>query len=90
MIIPSGQMKRICYTITTLRIEIANQRESGYTYATRILRRSTERFERTPLALPTSPTRTKKVGIVVPVYNEEEARLAFRQQLCDAVSALPL
>lgn len=41
------------------------------------------------MALPTSPTRAKTVGIVVPVYNEEEALLAFHHQLCEAVSALP-
>ena len=31
----------------------------------------------------------KTVGIVIPVYNEEEALLAFHQLLCDALQPLP-
>lgn len=34
-------------------------------------------------------TGLKTVGIVVPVYNEEDALLAFHQQLCDAIQPLP-
>jgi glycosyltransferase involved in cell wall biosynthesis len=41
------------------------------------------------LTLPTAPTGLKTVGIVVPVYNEEEALLAFHQQLCEAIGSLP-
>lgn len=37
----------------------------------------------------TQQTGTKTVGIVVPVYNEEDALLAFHQQLCEAVNSLP-
>jgi polyisoprenyl-phosphate glycosyltransferase len=29
------------------------------------------------------------VGIIIPVYNEEEALLVFHQQLCDAIHSLP-
>ena len=38
---------------------------------------------------PTQPAVMKTVGIVIPVYNEEEALLAFHQQLCEAVQPLP-
>jgi polyisoprenyl-phosphate glycosyltransferase len=41
------------------------------------------------LTLPTSPTGLKTVGIVVPVFNEEEALLAFHRQLCEAIQPLP-
>jgi dolichol-phosphate mannosyltransferase len=34
-------------------------------------------------------TGPKTIGIVVPVYNEEDALLAFHQQLCDAILPLP-
>jgi dolichol-phosphate mannosyltransferase len=37
-------------------------------------------------ALPSIP---KTVGIVIPVYNEEDALLAFHRQLCEAVDPLP-
>jgi dolichol-phosphate mannosyltransferase len=36
-----------------------------------------------------SPAGTKSVGIVIPVYNEEEVLLAFHQQLCEAIQELP-
>lgn len=39
--------------------------------------------------MSTPPTGLKTVGIVVPVYNEEEALLAFHRQLCDAINGLP-
>ncbi len=41
------------------------------------------------MTLPTTPTGLKTVGIVVPVYNEEEVLLAFHRQLCAAIRALP-
>lgn len=41
------------------------------------------------MALPNSQTGLKTVGIVVPVYNEEEALLAFHQQLVGAIQPLP-
>lgn len=34
-------------------------------------------------------TGLKTVGIVVPVYNEEDALLAFHQQLCETLESLP-
>lgn len=34
-------------------------------------------------------TGLKTVGIVVPVYNEDEALLVFHQQLCEAIQPLP-
>ncbi len=40
------------------------------------------------MALPTAPTGLKTVGIVIPVYNEEEVLLAFHQQLCAAIQSL--
>lgn len=42
-----------------------------------------------PLALTNLPSGQKTVGIVIPVYNEEEALLAFHQQLLDAIQPLP-
>ena len=42
-----------------------------------------------PLARPIPTSGAKTVGIVIPVYNEEEALLAFHQQICAAVRALP-
>ena len=41
------------------------------------------------MALPISQTGVKTVGIVVPVYNEEEALPAFHQQLVTAIQPLP-
>ncbi len=41
------------------------------------------------MALPNPQTGLSTVGIVVPVYNEEEALLAFHQQLSDAIHPLP-
>lgn len=41
------------------------------------------------MALPTISPGEKTVGIVIPVYNEEDALLAFHQQLCDALHGLP-
>lgn len=41
------------------------------------------------MTLPTAPTGLKTVGIVVPVYNEEAALLAFHRQLCEAIRPLP-
>ncbi len=38
------------------------------------------------MTLPTAP---KTVGIVVPVYNEEEALLSFHRQLCAVLDPLP-
>lgn len=35
------------------------------------------------------PSGAKTVGIVIPVYNEEDALHAFHRQLCDAIQALP-
>ncbi len=37
----------------------------------------------------TIPSGSKTVGIVVPVYNEEDALLAFHRQLCEAIQGLP-
>lgn len=44
---------------------------------------------REPLARPVPVSGVKTVGIVIPVYNEEEALLAFHQQMCAAVQPLP-
>ncbi len=41
------------------------------------------------MALSHPQTGLKTVGIVVPVYNEEDALLAFHQQLCEAIRTLP-
>lgn len=59
--------------------------EIRYTYSCFIWQTT----ECTTLSLPQSSTRTTTVGIVIPVYNEEEALLAFHQQLCDAIHPLP-
>lgn len=40
------------------------------------------------MSLPTTPTGLKTVGIVIPLYNEEDALLAFHQQLCEAITPL--
>lgn len=42
-----------------------------------------------PLARSIPITGAKTVGIVIPVYNEEDALLAFHQQICDALQSLP-
>jgi len=42
-----------------------------------------------PLARSIPVTGAKTVGIVIPVYNEEDALLAFHQQICDALQDLP-
>jgi len=36
-----------------------------------------------------SATAAQTVGIVIPVYNEEEALFVFHRQLCEAIQALP-
>lgn len=41
------------------------------------------------MSLRTPLTGYKTIGIVIPVYNEEEAVLAFHQQLRDAIAPLP-
>jgi polyisoprenyl-phosphate glycosyltransferase len=41
------------------------------------------------LTVLASPTDRKKVGIVIPIFNEEEALLAFHQQLCFVLDPLP-
>lgn len=41
------------------------------------------------MALPDPQTGLKTVGIVVPVYNEEEALPAFHRELVDAIQSLP-
>lgn len=41
------------------------------------------------MSQPAADSGMLQVSVVVPVYNEEEALLAFHQQLCQAVSGLP-
>lgn len=64
--------------------------KSGYTYASWMVSGdSPVRFERTPVTQKFPPTGAKTVGIVIPVYNEEDALQAFHKQLCEAIQALP-
>jgi glycosyltransferase involved in cell wall biosynthesis len=42
-----------------------------------------------PLSQPTDPIQPRAVGIVIPVYNEEEAVLAFHRLLRESIDVLP-